>query len=79
MDFFVMFLKTLLNKSIYNGFSQTLMRQRGILRNTETISDAFSRVINAISEVDQNLYEKNNSLNSHSASLNTEILIIGKH
>lgn len=57
-----MFLKNLLNKSIYNGLSQTLMRQRGILRNTETISDAFSRVINAISEVDQKLYEKNNSL-----------------
>ena len=57
-----MFLKAFLNQSIYSGFSQSLMQQRGILRNTETISDAFTRVINAISEVDQKLYEKNDSL-----------------
>ena len=57
-----MFLKAFLNQSIYRGFSQSLMQQRGILRNTETISDAFTRVINAISEVDQKLYEKNDSL-----------------
>lgn len=38
------------------------MQQRGILRNTETIADAFNRVIHAISKVDQKLYDKNNSL-----------------
>lgn len=56
-----MFKKILLNHSIYNQFSQTLMQQRGILREQETIPDAFNRVIYTLSSIDAQLYGEQKS------------------
>ncbi len=52
-------MKIILNRSIYNVLSENIMKQRGILRESETIEDALTRVLSALITIDR-------ELNSHS-------------
>ena len=47
----------ILNRSIYNSLSENIMKQRGILRENETIDDALTRVLSALIEIDRELNE----------------------
>ena len=48
-------MKITLNRSIYNSLSETIMKKRGILRESETIDDALNRVLSAMIAIDREL------------------------
>ena len=48
-------MKIILNQSIYNVLSENIMKQRGILRESETIEDALTRVLSALITIDREL------------------------